>query len=836
MKLRSIVFCLACFSAMSLRAATLTEMPAGIHSATQAAVPGENPRARALVKSMTLEEKCDYIGAARSFIIRAVPRLGIPEIRMADGPQGIRNNTVSTLYPCGILSASTWNRELAEQLGHALGSDAKARGVAILLGPGVNIYRAPMCGRNFEYFGEDPYLSGEVAKHYIIGVQDEGVMATVKHFAANNQEWNRHHASSDVDERTLHEIYFPAFKKAVQEAHVASVMNSYNLIFGVHASENAWLNKTVLRDMWGFDGILMSDWTSVYSSSGAANGGLDLECPKGVYFTSKRLIPLVENGIVSEEEIDAKVYNILSTLDRFGLLDKDIKDESIALDNPQSDAVALNIAREGVVLLENRDNELPFKKSDKVLVLGPNATQTTTGGGSGFVTPFHTSTVADAMVRLRGKGTTVLSDSDLYPDCSQMVHMASDPSQQGFDATFFNNKKFEGEPEVTRRDVEIDFNWRNGSPDKKIHNDGFSCRWEGVMTLPADGIVRFDMAGDDGYRLFIDDKHMGGDWGNHAISTRTVFFNAEGGRAYKLCFEFFDNASDAIARCKMGLFDENKLKAALAKADRVVFCGGFNSDIEGEGFDRPFALPAAQRELINLVAANHKHVTVVLNAGGGVDFNGWSENAKAVLMAWYAGQEGGTAVAEILCGRLTPSGKLPITMEDKWEDNPVYDTYYDNTPVRTQGQPYKRVEYREGIFVGYRGYERAGIKPRYPFGYGLSYSSFEYSNLAIETTAKGKVQVSFDVTNTGKMDAAETAQVYVSDLECSVPRPVKELKGYDKHFIPKGKTIRYSVTLDADAFAFYSVKAGKFVVENGEFEIKVGSSSADIRLSGKISF
>lgn len=235
-------------------------------------VTREDSRAWDLVTKMTLEEKCDYIGAARSFVIRSVERLGIPEVRMADGPQGIRNNTISTLYPCGILTASTWNRQLAEELGHALGNDAKARGVAILLGPGVNIYRAPMCGRNFEYFGEDPYLSSEVAKHYIIGVQEEGVMATVKHFAANNQEWSRHHASSDVDERTMHEIYFPAFRKAVEQAHVAAVMDSYNPISGVHASENAWMNKKVLREMWGFDGILMSDWTSVYSSSGAANG------------------------------------------------------------------------------------------------------------------------------------------------------------------------------------------------------------------------------------------------------------------------------------------------------------------------------------------------------------------------------------------------------------------------------------------------------------------------------------------------------------------------------------------------------------------------------------
>ena len=809
---------------------TLLSLNASAHTDVEG-----DKRAMDLVSRMTLEEKCDYIGAARSFVIRSIPRLGIPEVRMADGPQGIRNNTVSTLYPCGILTASTWNRELVEELGHALGSDAKARGVSFLLGPGVNIYRSPMCGRNFEYFGEDPYLSSEVAKHYIIGVQDEGVIATVKHFAANNQEWNRHHASSDVDERTMHEIYFPAFRKAVEEAHVGSVMNSYNPVFGVHASENAWLNIEVLREMWGFDGILMSDWTSVYSSSGAANGGLDLECPKGVYFTAERLIPLVEAGIVPEQVIDKKVYAILSTLNRFGLLDKDIQDKTIALDNPQSDDVALRVAREGIVMLENRASELPFRKKDKVLVLGPNSTVVTTGGGSGFVTPFHTTSVADGLTALRGaKSVNVLSDDALYPDCSGLVHRGSNPSEQGFDATFYNNKALEGDPVVSRVDPDIDFRWKNGSPDPAVANDGFSCRWEGIFTPKASGIVRFTLAGDDGYRLFIDDEMLGGDWGNHSLTYRTLFHQVKAGRAYRIRMEFYDNYSDATVQCKMGFFDEAGLVAALAKADKVVFCGGFNSDIEGEGFDRPFALPEAQIELIRLISSLHPHVTVVMNAGGAVDFNGWSEDVEAVLMSWYAGQEGGRAVAEILSGVISPSGKLPATFENQWEDNPAHDSYYDNTPVKTQGQPYKRVEYREGIFVGYRGYDKNGVTPRYPFGYGLSYTQFEYGSLEVERIGIDSLKVSFDVTNTGKMDGAEAAQIYVRDLAYSVPRPAKELKGYEKHFIPKGRTVRYETVLGPDAFSFYDVKAKAFTLEPGDFQILVGPSSAELPLQATV--
>ena len=338
MKKTAIMMLILCLAAQNVRAQVVIS-------------EAHKQRAASLVNQMTLDEKIDFIAGARSFYTHAVPRLGIPEIRMADGPQGIRNNTVSTLFPCGILTASTWNRDLARKLGHALGQDARARGVSILLGPGVNIYRAPLCGRNYEYFGEDPYLAGETAVQYILGVQEEGVMATVKHFAANNQERSRHRMSSDVDERTLHEIYFPAFRKAVQEAGVGAVMDSYNLVNSVHSTENAWLNKTVLRGQWGFDGLIMSDWTSVYSTYGALMGGMDLECPRGVYFTRERVKPLLESGVVSEKVLDEKVQHILQAFIAFGFLDTPRKDERIPEDNPVSRQTALDIAREGVVLL-----------------------------------------------------------------------------------------------------------------------------------------------------------------------------------------------------------------------------------------------------------------------------------------------------------------------------------------------------------------------------------------------------------------------------------------------------------------------------------------------------
>ncbi len=798
-------------------------------------------RATELVSDMTLEEKIDYIAGVKSFILRPVERLGIPEIRLADGPQGIRNNTKSTLYPCGILAAATWNRALAERFGHGLGQDARARGVHILLGPGVNIYRAPMCGRNYEYMGEDPYLTSETAKHYILGVQEEGVMAVVKHFAANNQlEYMRHSASSDVDERTLNEIYFPAFRKAVQEAGVGSVMDAYNLLWGQHCTENPYLNIEVLRNRWGFKGIVMSDWTSVYSSSGAANAGLDLECPVGVYFTRDRLLPLIENGVVSERTIDEKVQHLLQTFSAFGFLDRTQKDTTIALDNAASRQTALDIAREGIVLLKNEDGNLPVGKRDRILVMGPNADVITTGGGSGFVTPYSTVSVYRGLSAVHGGSkVSLLPDGELYRDILDEVFTDRTYSSGGFRADYYCNVRPEGDVFKTVTEPDPSHSWGYSGPFEGMPEDKFSVRWSGVYKAGRDGTVRVQMAGDDGYRLFVNGKNTGGDWGNHSISNRAVFFDVKAGMEYELVFEFFDNAGEAKVVFDMGIMDETVLENALSEASEVVFCAGFNSSTEGEGWERTFALPKDQTDLISRVASMHDRVTVVLNAGGGVDFSGWSDGVESILMAWYPGQEGGTAVAEILTGRISPSGKLPISIEKAWEDNPVHDSYYANKA--------KRVTYTEGVFVGYRGYDRRldaeevwrtgksldkGLA--YPFGYGLSYTTFEYGGLSVKKLAGNSVEVSFDVTNTGRMEASETAQIYVGDVDASVPRPLKELKGYEKLHLKPGQTGHVSVVLDDDAFSFFDVNSGKFIVEPGLFRIYVGPSSADLPLRTEI--
>ena len=365
---------------------------------------------------------------------------------------------------------------------------------------------------------------------------------------------------------------------------------------------------------------------------------------------------------------------------------------------------------------------------------------------------------------------------------------------------------------------------RDGFP-----TDGFSVRWTACYMPQTDGQLKLHIGGDDGYRLFVNDKHITGDWGNHSYSSREVELPVEGGKEYRFRIEFFDNISSAIIRFNAYSLNEAKLRQGLAKVDNVVFCTGFNSNTEGEGFDRPFALLRYQELFIKKIASMHPNVVVVLNAGGGVDFTNWYDAAKAILMAWYPGQEGGQAIAEILTGKISPSGKLPISIERKWEDNPVHGSYYENLKAEI-----KRVDYSEGVFVGYRGYDRSGKEPFYPFGYGLSYTTFAYSNMAAEKTGEHQVTVSFDIENTGKMDASEVAQVYVHDVQSSVPRPLKELKGYEKVFLKKGEKKRVSVVLDEDAFSFYDMNQHRFVVEKGDFEILVGPASSQLPLKAMV--
>lgn len=630
--------------------------------------PEHQERAAALVQQMTLDEKISLIaGYQDGFHTAPVERLGIPEIRMADGPQGVRNNTKSTLFACGVAAAASWNPSLVREMGVALGQDSRARGVHILLGPGVNICRSPLCGRNFEYFGEDPFLAAETAVAYIEGVQSQGVMATVKHFALNNQEYNRHHVNSVADERTINEIYFPAFRAAVERAHVGSVMTSYNPVNGVHSAENAYLIGQTLRGKWNFQGFTMSDWTSTYTPLLMVQDGVDLEMPRAFCYTAETLKPLLERGVITEKQIDDKVCRILQTYIAFGFLDRPQLDCSIPEDNPYSREVAYRLACESIVLLKN-DGILPLKKNRRIALSGPGTELIPCGGGSGAVDPLYT-------VSLK----------------------------------------------------------------------------EGLQLLGA----RFS-----------------------------------------------------------------------EKADVEIVALGFDKTTEKENHDRTFALPEGQETFVEEALARGRKVILIVNAGGAVDLSRIEGRVSAILWAWYPGQEGGKALAEILYGKVNPSGRLPVSFPRALEDNPAQPYYAPSEPYNKRGHTVVPTTYAEGIFTGYRGYGETA--PLYPFGFGLGYTDFSYSELTVTPAGDG-FDVRLEVRNSGNRDGSETVQIYVHEENPCVPRPVRELKGFCKVSIPKGQARTVTVHLPREAFAYYDSDSHGWVVNPGAFTIEAGASAADIR-------
>lgn len=514
-------------------------------------------RAEEILSRMTLEEKIAYIGGT-GYSIRAVPRLGLPEIVMSDGPVGVRNYGATTAYPAGIALAATWNPDLAGGMGTALGRDARARGVHILLGPGLNIYRSPLCGRNFEYFGEDPYLASRMVVPWVKGVQGQGVLATVKHYACNNQEYDRYTVSSDVDERTLREIYLPAFRAGVEEGQAACVMSSYNLINGTYSTEHHFLNNVVLKGEWGFKGIVMSDWGATHQAVAAAQGGLDLEMPYGDHFNLANLLPALQSGVLSETVIDEKVRRILRTIIGMGFLDRPQKDASIPSDDPASAQIALNVAREGIVLLKNDAAFLPLKldQQKSLVVLGANADPgVPAGGGSSYTTPLHTVSLVEGLRNLLPSGTDVRHLPNPYSADIRFKHV-DDQSQvrPGFQAEYFSNSTLSGQPSLRRMDQQIAFDWGTSAPDATLPADSFSVRWTTGFEVERAARYRFMTRSDDGMRVYLDGALIVDDWSDHGVRIAVSDVNLEAGHTYSLRVEYYESGGSAVAQFSVAAY------------------------------------------------------------------------------------------------------------------------------------------------------------------------------------------------------------------------------------------------------------------------------------------
>jgi len=803
--------------------------------------PSAETRVQDLLSHLTLDEKIDLIGGVDNFFIRAMPSIGLPRLKMSDGPEGVGTWGPSTAYAGGIALAASWDPELARRFGATVGNDALARGVNFILAPGVNIARSPLNGRNFEYLGEDPILAAYMAVGYIKGVQSLGVVATVKHLAGNNSETNRHEVSSDIDERTLHELYLPVFEAAVRDGHVGAVMDSYNRVNGVRATENTILNLGILKGAWGFDGILMSDWHATYDGIAAANAGLDIEMPSGRHMNRETLLPAIKAGKVSEATIDDKVRRILRIAVRFGFFDRPQTRLDLPLYNEESRAVALDQAREGIVLLRNRDNALPLDSArlKTVAVIGPNAWPAVpTGGGSAELETFEQKSFLTGIADFLGPKVRVLYSRGLPTPTEIMRRSVFDPDgdQPGIAVQSFKGPDFQGEP-VSTSHLKVADQWSNDSSMPPV-KDPVGLRLTARFTARKTGdyLIVVGAGGRDSYTLYLDGK----------VGVRQPRPEGQGlayrvitliqGQTVTLRLDYVQDTGQNRAGFGIIPMDEvvsEEAKKMGAMADAAIVCVGFDSDSESEAFDRPFELPGGQDALIKAIGAVNPKTIVTVTSGGGVDMRSWIERVPAVLQTWYAGQEGGTALAEILCGVRPPEGKLPVTFDRAWEENPVFGHH---EPVIDSKTGIPHVAYAEGVFLGYRYYTTEKKSPLFPFGYGLSYTTFAFSKLKVpaQATSEGGVEVSFDVTNTGRRAGAEVAQLYIGDPSAQVRRPAKELKGFQKVRLEPGQTRRITLKLDRRSFAYWDATAHDWRVDPGVFKIYVGNSSTDTSLSADI--
>jgi len=710
------------------------------------------------------------------------------------------------------------------------------------------MYRVSVNGRNMEYMGEDPYLAGKMAVSYIEGVQSKGVVATVKHFAANNSEYDRHQENSIVDERTLRELYLPAFEMAVKQAHVGAVMDSYNLLNNEHLTQNQHLNLDILKKEWGFDGILMSDWEATYDGVAAANAGLDLEMPSARFMSASTLTAAVHDGRIKMETIDDKVRRILRTAVRFDFFDRSQQDDSLSSMNPESDKTALDEALESAVLLRNEGGLLPLKLETQhnIVIVGPDAWPSHAGGGGSSLTaPFASDNIASAVSQYVGsKG--------------RVIYIAGIPEQNDLYArTRFTNDLFEQtrftemvrtipaatkENGSTRNAVKVSqiFDYRDGAADVSegknpdhapttfVWSGRYEARTEGkyyvVGLAPASASYTIRVNGE----AVVSKRQASGTpipgWGVVTLKA------GEDARVEVETSMASDTPQMSVGLMPADHFFTSDDKKIIAAADAVVVALGMNGDYEGEGFDRPFQLPWGQEQLLDSVLQLNRRIVVDIQAGGAMDAHLWADRVPALIQSWYPGQSGGAAFAQILFGDHSPEGKLPMSWERTLEENPAYAHYYE------EPGPDHKVAYAEGLNLGYRYYTTEHKQPLFPFGFGLSYTSFKLDGLHVTKVSGDDVVISLQVTNTGFQSGAEVVQVYVSDPSAIIKRPIEELKGFAKVRLTPGKTETVTLHLDRRAFSYYDTGGHAWRVDPGEFQILVGTSSVNLPLRQSIHF
>lgn len=691
-------------------------------------------RIEKLIKKMTLEEKVGLLHGNSKFYVAGVERLGIPEWSLSDGPHGVRaeinrhdwayagwTNDSASYFPTGTAFAAAWNPELAYRRGEVLGEEARWRKKDVLLGPGVNIIRSPLCGRNFEYMSEDPYMNSVLAVAYIKGLQSRDVACSVKHFAVNNQETNRTTVDVECSERALREIYLPAFKAAVQEGGALTVMAAYNKFRGEFCAENNYLARKILRNEWGFDGVYVTDWGAAHSTVPSMEAGLDLEMGTLIdkyedWYYANPLIEAVKSGKIPMSLVDEKVGDVLRVMIKTNVLDPKKRFGPGSMNTKEHQQATYDAAAEAIVLLKNQNNLLPldFSSIKSLAVIGDNATRKHSNGGlSSEIKAVYEVTPLEA---LRAK---------------------------------WGDK--------------VDIRFAQG--------------YEKLST-------------------FVEGSNNGQSSGTFSSKTQE---------------------SDALLK--------EAVEVARTSDVALLVCG-LNHDYDTESFDRlNMDIPYGQVELIQEVVKANPRTIVVMIAGSPLNMAAVDICSPAIVWAWFNGMEGGNALVDVLSGKVNPSGKMPFTTPVSLDQSPAH--ALGNFPGRDL-----KVNYEEDILVGYRWFDTKGLPVVYPFGYGLSYTTFDYSNLNTDKETYDQadtIQATFTLTNTGDREGAEVAQLYVSDPVCSVMRPVKELKGFKKVFLKPGESRRITLDIPVSSLAFYSEAQSQFVVEPGEFILQLGASASDIK-------
>ncbi len=853
--------------ALSLLSLGVLQANLALAEVTPATGNAVEARVSSILDNMSQSEKINFTRVNDGHMIPSLLKWGIKGTVAYDSSMGVHvnNATFGAQYPSQSALAATWSINRAKEFGLAIAYETRISGGQQMLSPGVNLYRTPYNGRSAEYAsGEDPFIGAVLAPAVVNGIQAQGIQASGKHYLANEQEANRQALNVVVDERTLRELYLPGFESMVKNANVASIMCGFNKINGDYACENHHLITEVLKGEWGYQGTVISDFNAIHDAFKGAWAGTDIDMPSGLQFTEANLMPYVWSGQLSQNVIDDKVKRNLRAIVSYDFQEN--LNTAKTLDHPEyGQRASLNTARESIVLLRNENTAagkplLPLARDAKIAVIGDWAYQapaspfgTANSPPNGYVTELS----GLQQLASSSANVTYLPELSLNPKASAWFQPAvgsNNVNNAGVKAEYFANTSFSGSPAVTRVEPGVNLNWTTGTNETNAGTTAvsgfsptpgaFSARYTATIKPSVSGAQVFKVRADGPYKLWVNDELVlqsdgapySGDVVN-ALTTSGKTAALVAGKSYSVKLEYqriqgnFIPALGGVTGVQMSWAALRPPKD-LSKYDAVVIATGSNYEHEGEGSDHGFELPDQQAELISFVTKANPNTIVVMHGGGSADMQPWASKVGASLQAWFPGQQGGQALAEILFGKVNPSGKLPITIDKKIEDNPSYASYPDPAAYRGDNA-LTEMTYSEGLYMGYRGYDKKHAKPLYPFGYGLSYTTFGYSDLKLSTNvmAPGStVDVTFKVTNTGDKAGFEVAQLYVHPNNPAVDRPEKELKGFTKVYLQPGESKTVSIPIDSRSLAYYVEKTDSWDVDAGKFKILVGPDSEDLPL------